>query len=108
MGKIRQISELSDSGKPMYLNVDANGRPVGTWKYASGGKVPRFDRSQLPCPTDCGISDYARYAVQSRRSGLVQYAPGCGPKGCTPQNETLRQVAAFVLVFFIALAIIKA
>lgn len=41
------------------------------------------------------------------RSGMVLYKPGCGPNGCTPQNETLRHVAIFVFLFFVALLIYK-
>lgn len=76
--------------------------PEGVW-------TPHPTRGTFqPCGTYPPIGRVSKNnAAPVRKSSMVQYAPGCGPKGCTPQNETLRQVAAFVLLFFVALLIIK-
>jgi hypothetical protein len=44
---------------------------------------------------------------QLKAAKSVRYAPGCGPNGCTPQNQTMRQVALFVALFFVSVLIIK-
>jgi len=94
--------EQSDSGQQMFLRKDIFGNAAGLWQYANGRAVPLSDRSAYPCPTDCGGND-----DKARPIALVRYAPGCGPNGCTPQNDTMRQVALFVALFFVSVLIIK-